>query len=60
MPRAAVSARRNKATRALVLTVANYVEAFYEGNRTKRSRGVSPEVRKNGCWRASPNPVAPR
>ena len=33
----------------------DYIEGFYEGDSTKLVRSVSPEVRKNGYWRASPD-----
>jgi Putative lumazine-binding len=35
--------------------VLDYVEGFYEGDSTRLVRSVSPEVRKNGYWRASPD-----
>jgi len=35
--------------------VLDYVEGFYEGDSTRFLRSVSPEVRKNGYWRASPD-----
>ena len=37
------------------LAVADYVDGFYEGDSTRLVRSVSPEVRKNGYWRASPD-----
>lgn len=35
--------------------VLDYVEGFYQGDSTRLVRSVSPEVRKNGYWRASPD-----
>jgi hypothetical protein len=35
--------------------VLDYVEGFYEGDSTRLVRSVSPEVRKNGYWRARPD-----
>ena len=37
------------------LAVADYVDGFYQGDSTRLVRSVSPEVRKNGYWRASPD-----
>jgi hypothetical protein len=35
--------------------VLDYVEGFYQGDSTRLVRSVSPEVRKNGYWRANPD-----
>jgi hypothetical protein len=35
--------------------VLDYVEGFYEGDSTKLVRSVSPEVRKHGYYRSSPD-----
>ena len=50
---AAVSPARAQTDREQVRRAAlDYIEGFYEGDSTKLVRSVSPEVRKNGYFRA--------
>jgi hypothetical protein len=47
------AAAQTDADRAAVRqAVLDYVDGFYQGDSTLLARSVSPEVRKNGYWRA--------